>query len=73
MLTDDEAHALLAALQVPAGLRIRLRTRDMAGNFTVVRADGRIWRNNPDAIGIGGLYPLNDATDLHLTSRDGAA
>lgn len=73
MLTDDEAHALLAALQVPAGLRIRLRTRDMAGNFTVVRADGRIWRNNPDALGIGGLHPLTDAADLHLTSRDGAA
>lgn len=73
MLTDDQANAVLAALKVPPGLRVRLRTRDMAGNFTVVRADGRVWRNDLDALGIGGLHPLTDASDLHLTSRDGAA
>jgi MoaA/NifB/PqqE/SkfB family radical SAM enzyme len=73
MLTDDEAGRVFAALRVPMGLRVRLRTRDAAGNFTVVRADGRVWRNTPGALSIGGLHPLRDAADLILTSRDGTA
>lgn len=73
MLTDDEARRAFAALRVPDGLRARLRTRDAAGNFTVVRADGRVWRNTITALDIGGLHPLRATTDLILTSRDGTA
>lgn len=73
MLSDDEAGRVFAALRVPAGLRVRLRTRDAAGNFTVVRADGRVWRNTISALSIGGLHPLRGAADLILTSRDGTA
>jgi MoaA/NifB/PqqE/SkfB family radical SAM enzyme len=73
MLSDDEAGRVFAALRVPTGLRVRLRTRDAAGNFTVVRADGRVWRNASSALSIGGLHPLRDATDLILTGRDGTA
>jgi MoaA/NifB/PqqE/SkfB family radical SAM enzyme len=40
MLTDPAATHLLTELQVPEGLRIRLRTRTSAGRFTVIRADG---------------------------------
>ncbi|WP_178132629.1 radical SAM protein [Phytohabitans rumicis] len=71
MLTDDEAGLVFAALRVPAGLRVRLRTRDAAGNFTVIRADGRVWRNTLNALNIGGVHPLRGAADLILTSRDG--
>jgi MoaA/NifB/PqqE/SkfB family radical SAM enzyme len=73
MLTDDAAGTVFAARRVPAGLRVRLRTRDVAGNFTVIRADGRVWRNTTDALNIGGLHHLLDATDLTLTGRDGTA
>jgi MoaA/NifB/PqqE/SkfB family radical SAM enzyme len=73
MLTDDEAATVLGALRVQAGLRVRLRTRDAAGNFTVIRADGRVWRNTIGALSIGGLHPLHAATDLTLTGRDGTA
>lgn len=73
MLTDDEASRALAALRVPAGLRVRLRTRDAAGNFTVIRADGRIWRNTRHALSIDGLHPLREPADLLLTARDGTA
>lgn len=73
MLTDDEARDLLRALAVPAGLRVRLRTRDAAGNFTVIRADGRVWRNTSDALNIGGIHPLRGVNDLVLTRRDGSA
>ncbi|WP_218579580.1 radical SAM protein [Phytohabitans houttuyneae] len=73
MLTDEQARRVFAALRVPPGLRVRLRTRDAAGNFTVIRADGRVWRNTISALSIGGLHPLRGATDLILTSRDGTA
>ncbi|GIF76203.1 radical SAM protein [Asanoa siamensis] len=73
MLSDDHARQLLAALRVPTGLRVRLRTRTTAGNFTVIRADGRVWRNTPTALSIGGLHPLLGVTDLVLTTRDGTA
>ena len=73
MLTDDEARTAVAGLRIPDGVRVRLRTRDLAGNFTVVRADGRLWRNTPDALAIGGLRAVRDPSDLSLTGRDGAA
>jgi MoaA/NifB/PqqE/SkfB family radical SAM enzyme len=73
MLSDDDARTAFGALAVPAGLRVRLRTRDIAGNFTVIRADGRVWRNTATALDIGGLHPLREASDLILTGRDGTS
>jgi MoaA/NifB/PqqE/SkfB family radical SAM enzyme len=73
MLTDPTAARLLAELRVPDGLRIRLRTRASAGGFTVVRADGRVWRNDQRALHIDGLRPLATVADLALTPRDGSA
>lgn len=73
MLDDPAATALVDTLQVPAGLRVRLRTRKFASGFTVVRADGRVWRNADGAHRIGGLHALTQPGDLVLTSTDGSA
>lgn len=73
MLTDPAALHLLTQLQVPDGLRIRLRTRASAGGFTVIRADGRVWRNNQGALHIDGVRPLATVADLALTTPDGSA
>ncbi|CCH17790.1 Putative Fe-S oxidoreductas [Micromonospora lupini str. Lupac 08] len=71
LLSDDEALTLFTALDVPERLNMRLRTRDVAGNFAVIRADGRVWRNDSTALNIGGLHPLRSATDLALSAREG--
>ncbi len=63
---DTAARDLIAGLEVPAGLRMRLRTRDDAGGFTVIRADGQVWRNDAYATGIAGLRPFTAARDLTL-------
>lgn len=73
LLSDEEAMSLFAALDVPERLHMRLRTRDNAGNFTVIRADGRVWRNDSTALNIGGLHPLRSAADLALTTWDSTA
>ncbi|MGH9060568.1 MAG: radical SAM protein, partial [Acidimicrobiales bacterium] len=73
MLTDPAAARLLSGLRVPEGLRIRLRTRTSAGGFTVVRADGRVWRNDTGALRIDGVRPLTTVADLALTAPDGSA
>ncbi|MGH3823121.1 MAG: radical SAM protein [Pseudonocardiaceae bacterium] len=73
MLTDPAATRLLAGLRVPEGLRIRLRTRTSAGGFTVVRADGRVWRNDTQALHIDGVRPLTTVADLALIAPDGSA
>lgn len=73
MLTDPAATRVLAGLRIPEGLRIRLRNRASAGGFTVVRADGRVWRNDKRALHIDGLRPLATVADLALTLRDGSA
>lgn len=72
MLTDTEAAEILNRLEAPPELRVRLRTRDSASGFTVIRADGRVWRNSPHAAQITGLHPLRQPTDLTLTGRDGS-
>jgi sulfatase maturation enzyme AslB (radical SAM superfamily) len=72
-LSDPEAHDLLADLTVPGGVAVRLRTRASAGGFTVIRADGQVWRNQPDATHITALRPLHAVEDLALTGRDGSA
>lgn len=72
-LADDEAHDLIATLTVPSGVAVRLRTRESAGGFTVVRADGQVWRNQPGATHITTLRPLRRVEDLALAGRDGSA
>jgi MoaA/NifB/PqqE/SkfB family radical SAM enzyme len=71
-LSDDEARRLLADLDTGT-IAVRLRTREAAGGFTVVRADGQVWRNEPDAAAIATLRPLGSVNDLVLTGRDGSA
>jgi MoaA/NifB/PqqE/SkfB family radical SAM enzyme len=73
LLPDSDAAGLMRQLDIPAELQVRLRTRDAAGSFTVVRADGRIWRNSIDALHIAGRHPLRSVDDLVLTGRDGTA
>jgi sulfatase maturation enzyme AslB (radical SAM superfamily) len=73
MLTDHVAAGLIGDLQVPEGLDVRLRTRNAAEGFTVVRADGRIWRNTAGTLGIEPTQPLRHPADLTLSARDGSA
>ena len=73
MLTDQAAAGLIRGLRKPAALDIRLRTRDAAGGFTVVRADGQIWRNTADARAIHPSRLLEKPGDLALTAPDGSA
>lgn len=72
-LSDQDACDTVAALDVPAGVAVRLRTRYAAGGFTVIRADGQVWRNQPGAESITSLRPLRCVEDLALTGRDGCA
>jgi MoaA/NifB/PqqE/SkfB family radical SAM enzyme len=72
-LTDDEARTVLGGLMVPGGLPVRLRTRSSAGGFTVVRADGAVWRNGAAAREISRVRALADPSGLALTSPDGSA
>ncbi|NKQ55597.1 radical SAM protein [Amycolatopsis sp. K13G38] len=72
-LTDEQARATVAGLDIPDAVTVRLRTRDDAGGFTVVRADGRVWRNDSVAEGITTLHSLSSPSDLALTGRDGSA
>ncbi|GJF32587.1 hypothetical protein KNE206_52870 [Kitasatospora sp. NE20-6] len=64
MLTDDQARDLVADLTVPTGIRVRLRTRDSADGFTVLRADGYAWRNTGGATAITALIPITGPDDL---------
>jgi MoaA/NifB/PqqE/SkfB family radical SAM enzyme len=73
MVDDRAATELVGHLQAPPGLDIRLRTREAAEGFTVVRADGRIWRNGPQALAITPARPLQHPSDLALHGRDGSA
>jgi sulfatase maturation enzyme AslB (radical SAM superfamily) len=66
LLSDGAAIALVAALAVPAELSVRLRTRSSAEGFTVVRADGRVFRNGPGALTIAPAKPLRRAADLRV-------
>lgn len=72
-LSDEEARGLLADLTTTADVAVRLRTHEAAGGFTVIRADGQVWRNQPGAQAISTVRPLHEAGDLALTGRDGSA
>ncbi|MFC4005573.1 radical SAM protein [Prauserella oleivorans] len=69
---DEEALDLVGALG-PAPVPVRLRTRADAAGFTVVRADGQVWRNAPDSTAIAALRPLTGPVSLAVTGRDGSA
>jgi MoaA/NifB/PqqE/SkfB family radical SAM enzyme len=73
MLTDHDATELISSLRVPQGVTVRLRTREAADGFTVIRADGQVWRNAPGALAISPARPLAQPGDLSLTSADGSA
>lgn len=72
-LSDGEACAITDGLEVPDDLSVRVRTRDGAGGFTVIRADGQVWRNGRPAERIDTLHALRTPADLALTGPDGAA
>ncbi|WP_435158104.1 radical SAM protein [Amycolatopsis sacchari] len=72
-LTDEQAQARIDALDLPEGIAVRLRTRQSAGGFTVIRADGRVWRNDAAGEHIATLHPLTSPADLALTAQDGSA
>ncbi|MFD8497771.1 radical SAM protein [Amycolatopsis sp. NPDC059657] len=71
-LEDYEARDLVRHLDT-AGMTVRLRTREAAGGFTVVRADGQVWRNQPGSTEISSIRPLRTVQDLNLSERDGSA
>lgn len=73
MLTDHDATELVSSLRVPQGVAVRLRTREAADGFTVIRADGQVWRNAPGALAISPARTLARPGDLALTSADGSA
>jgi hypothetical protein len=73
-MADPESRSLVADLHVPPGLIVRLRERESAGGFTVIRADGMVWRNRPGATSIGPVQRLLRPDDLALAgARDGSA
>lgn len=63
-LSDDQARAIVASLHVPASITVRLRERGAASGFTVVRADGRVYRNDENAENIAATRPLTGPSDL---------
>ncbi|MGW5054793.1 radical SAM protein [Actinokineospora sp. NPDC004072] len=71
-VSDEDARHLVAALGA-APIPVRLRTRADAAGFTVVRADGQVWRNTADTTGIAALRPLTGSVSLAVTGRDGSA
>jgi len=73
LLSDAEAAELVASLDVPNGLQVRLRQRRAADGFTVVRADGAVWRNTEGAHLIDRRRTLQCSTDLDLDGPDGSA
>jgi sulfatase maturation enzyme AslB (radical SAM superfamily) len=73
MVGDQAAASIVHSLEVPFGLTVRLRERGAAEGFTVVRADGRIWRNGTGALTITATRPLTHPRDLALNTPDGSA
>ncbi|MDQ3933052.1 MAG: radical SAM protein [Actinomycetota bacterium] len=72
-LSDGEAERLVSVVTQSAPVPVRLRLRDSAENFTVVRADGRVWRNGSGAARIDRQRPLKDPRDLMVAGEDGSA
>jgi molybdenum cofactor biosynthesis enzyme MoaA len=73
IVSDTTAEEVIASLSLPDELVVRIRKRSDAGGFTVVRADGTIWRNNEVATSIISKGPLAHSEDLRLERQDGSA
>ena len=71
-VADDDARALVDCLSA-GPVEVRLRTRADAAGFTVVRSDGKVWRNAEDTSVITPLHALTASTELSLSGRDGSA
>jgi molybdenum cofactor biosynthesis enzyme MoaA len=72
MVSDASAERAVSSVHVPDGVRLRLRTRELAEGFTVVRADGKVYRNGQGATDIRSLRLLTEAADLHLPVPEGS-
>ncbi|GII97554.1 radical SAM protein [Sinosporangium siamense] len=72
LVEDADALRIVRSVQPPHGLRVRLRTRELAEGFTVIRADGQVYHNVRGATGIHAIRPLVTAADLHLPLPEGA-
>ncbi|MFG3253262.1 radical SAM protein [Streptomyces sp. NPDC048172] len=66
MVTDTEAARAISTIHAPEGVHVRLRTRESAEGFTVVRADGLVYRNGPAVARIIPSIRLRTAGDLLL-------
>ncbi|KUO04814.1 radical SAM protein [Streptomyces caeruleatus] len=72
LVPDAEARRIVESVRPPHGLRIRLRTRELAEGFTVIRADGQVYHNVRGATDIQATRPLVTVADLHLPLAEGA-
>lgn len=73
VLSDDDARRILAEVSIDSAVPVRLRTREAAGGFTVIRADGQLWHNQPGAHAISPARRLKTTADLRVVGRDGSA
>ncbi|MFD0432110.1 hypothetical protein ACFQ60_47560 [Streptomyces zhihengii] len=64
MLSDAQARTRLDAVTPPPGAG-PAADQEIADAFTVVRADGKVWRNTDQANEISALRRLTRAEDLH--------
>lgn len=72
LISDDDVRALVDCL-ASGPVEVRLRTRADAAGFTVVRSDGKVWRNADDTSVISPLRVLTAPHELSLSGRDGSA
>jgi hypothetical protein len=72
LVEDADARRIVESLQPPHRLRVRLRTRELAEGFTVIRADGQVYHNVRGATEIQAARPLQTAADLDLPLTEGA-
>ncbi|MBM7167144.1 radical SAM protein [Streptomyces sp. G44] len=71
LVEDAEARRIVESVQPPHGLRVRLRTRELAEGFTVIRADGQVYHNVRGATDIEATRPLLTGADLDLPLTEG--
>lgn len=73
LIEDEDLERFMAKLHIPLGLHVRHRLRKDAANFTVVRADGSVWRNNGSAHSINRIRLLSRPEDLTIDGFDGSS
>ena len=72
-VSDDHAERTVSGLDVPDAMTVRVRTREAAGGFTVIRADRRVYHNTVNAATIATTTALESPSDLRLAGRDGSS